>query len=72
MSVNGKTIHQSSNKMNEYLNWVRLSETTENTLSNYDYLNFYPEDADLLGNGTAIDSKYNITYYIQLFFDNIF
>lgn len=54
MSVNSKIIHQSTGNINEYFNFVKLTEVTNNTLSYYDYLNFYPEDSDKL------DTKYVI------------
>jgi hypothetical protein len=48
MSVNSKIIHQSTGNINEYFNFVKLTEVTNNTLPYYDYLNFYPEDSDKL------------------------
>lgn len=48
MSVNQKVVHQTTNNINEYLNFVKLSEVTKNTLEYYDYLNFYPEDSNEL------------------------
>ncbi len=48
MSVNQKVIHQTTNNINEYLNFVKLSEVTNNTLPYFDYLNFYPEDSNKL------------------------
>ena len=62
MSANSKVIHQSSNRMNEFYNWQKLSETTLNTLPNFDYLNFYPEDSDFLSELTGPDSKYEFTF----------
>lgn len=56
MSVNQKVVHQTTNNINEYLNFVKLSEVTNNTLPYYDYLNFYPEDSD------ALSDKYNFTF----------
>jgi hypothetical protein len=56
MSVNGKTIHQSTQNINEYFNFVKLTEITNNTLPYYDYLNFYPED------NYSLDTKYNFTF----------
>lgn len=50
MSVNSKIIHQSTGNINEYFNFVKLSEVTNNTLPYYDYLNFYPEDSNDLHN----------------------
>jgi len=48
MSVNQKIVHQTTNNINEYLNFVKLSEITKNTLEGYEYLNFIPEDSNLL------------------------
>jgi len=59
MSVNGKIIHQSTQNINEYFNFVKLSEITNNTLPYYDYLNFYPED------NNNLDLKYSFTYDTQ-------
>jgi hypothetical protein len=46
MSVNSKIIHQSTGNINEYFNFVKLTEVTNNTLPYYDYLNFVPEDSN--------------------------
>jgi len=56
MSVNSKVVHQSTQNINEYFNFVKLTEVTNNTLPYYDYLNFYPEDGNLL------NSKYTFTF----------
>ena len=56
MSVNQKVVHQSTSNINEYYNFVKLTETSPNTLQYLEYLNFYPEDFNNL------DKKYNLNF----------
>jgi len=56
MSINSKIIHQSTGFINEYFNFVKMTEVTNNTLEYYDYLNFFPED------GNNLDLKYDLGF----------
>lgn len=67
MSVNSKVIHQSTPKINEYLNFKKLTETTQNTLNGVDYLNFYPEDDYSLSSKYVIDTNGNVLNKIDQF-----